>query len=79
MKVSQLHKFFYLLCCAGLLSLPAVAQVSNEPQMADLMRSNGKIYVVVAVMMVIFIGIVAYLFYIDKKLKRLEQQAETTS
>jgi CcmD family protein len=38
------------------------------------MRSTGKIYVVVAVIVAIFVGIVAFLMYLDKKLTKLENQ-----
>lgn len=38
------------------------------------MRSSGKIYVVVAVIVAIFIGIVAFLLYLDRKLTKLEHQ-----
>ncbi len=37
------------------------------------MRSSGKIYVVIAVLLLIFIGIALYLFSLDKRLKKLEQ------
>ncbi|MEM6379020.1 MAG: CcmD family protein [Bacteroidota bacterium] len=40
----------------------------------DFMRSTGKIYVVVAVIIAIFIGIVAFLMYLDRKLTKLENQ-----
>lgn len=40
----------------------------------DFMRSTGKIYVVVAVIVAIFIGIVVFLMYLDKKLTKLENQ-----
>ncbi|MGF7230312.1 CcmD family protein [Arachidicoccus sp.] len=39
----------------------------------DFMESNGKIYVVVAVVLVIIIGLFFYLFNIDRKLSRLEK------
>ena len=42
--------------------------------MADVMRSNGKIYVVVAVLAVIFIGIILYLIRIDRKISKLEKR-----
>ena len=44
--------------------------------MADEMRSNGKIYVVVAVLVTIFIGIVLYLVRLDRKLMRLEKETK---
>ena len=48
------------------------AQDAAPPQMADGMRAEGKIYVVIAVMAVIFLCVAAYLFRIDRKLKKLE-------
>lgn len=41
--------------------------------MADVMRENGKIYTVVAVLMLIFLGIVAFLVFLEIKLKKLEK------
>lgn len=38
------------------------------------MRSMGKMYVVVAVIAAIFVGIVIFLVYLDRKLTRLENQ-----
>ena len=40
----------------------------------DFMRSTGKIYVVVAVLVLIFIGLGIYLFSMDRKLTKLEKQ-----
>lgn len=45
-----------------------------QPEMADTMRSNGKIYVVVVVLATIFAGIFAYLVYLDRKITRLEKE-----
>lgn len=52
----------------------SIAQKLNGVEMADALRSSGKIYVVVAVMSVVFIGIAIYLFTIDKRLKKVEKQ-----
>ena len=41
---------------------------------SDFMRSIGKIYVVVAVVVAIFIGLIIFLIYLDRKLTKLEQQ-----
>lgn len=61
---------------AFLLSLVPLVLSAQEtqPEMADLMRSNGKIYVVVAVIMLIFIGIVFYLFRLERKMDKLEKE-----
>lgn len=58
-----------------LLSITLMAQAQdNAVQMADTMRNNGKIYVVVAVLAVVLIGLFVYLFSLDKKIKNLEQK-----
>jgi hypothetical protein len=41
-------------------------------EMADGMRSNGKIYVVLAVILTIFAGIILYLVRLDRKISKLE-------
>ncbi|HQV01523.1 MAG: CcmD family protein [Bacteroidia bacterium] len=53
------------------LSQTAIAQT---PEMATTMRANGKIYVVVGVLAIIFLGIAIYLFGLDKKLTALEKK-----
>lgn len=42
--------------------------------MADNMRAEGKIYVVVLVMAIIFTGVATYLISIDRKLRKLENR-----
>lgn len=46
----------------------------NGVEMADSLRSNGKIYVVVICIVIILVGLLAYLFSIDKKLKKIEKE-----
>jgi CcmD family protein len=46
----------------------------TSPEMADVMRTNGKIYVVVAVCLVIMFGLIGYVFLIDRKISKLEAQ-----
>lgn len=46
---------------------------ANAQEMADGLRSNGKIYVVVLVLATIFAGIIAFLIYLDRRLARLEK------
>ncbi len=51
-----------------------VSFAQNETvEMADSMRSNGKIYVVVAVILTIFAGIILYLIRLDRKISKLER------
>lgn len=65
-----------LLLAATLLfiSLFSWAQ-ERQVEMADTMRSNGKIYVVVAVILTIFAGIILYLIRLDRKITKLEKQS----
>lgn len=60
-----------ILICA----VVAKAQTTIEDiEMADTMRSNGKIYVVIGTIVIIFVGLAIYLFTIDRRLKRLEKE-----
>ncbi len=54
--------------------LLAVPGYSQEVEMADTMRSEGKIYVVVSVILAVMAGLIGYLIYIDRKTSRLEQK-----
>ena len=53
----------------------AISSSAQEaaPDMADALRANGKIYVVVTVIGIIFTGIITYLVYIDRKISKLEK------
>ncbi|MCX2429226.1 MULTISPECIES: CcmD family protein [unclassified Pedobacter] len=46
----------------------------NGVEMADRLRSDGKIYVVVTCIVIILVGLLAYLFSIDKRLKKIEKE-----
>jgi len=43
-------------------------------EMANTLRSEGKIYVVVAILLVIFAGLIGYLFLLDRKITRIEKK-----
>lgn len=67
-------KKLLLLLLSSFTSLLIFAQDSTRGvQMADAMRENGKIYVVVAVIVTIFAGIVFYLVRLDRKITSLEK------
>ncbi len=53
-----------------------VLKAQQEVGMADTLRSEGKIYVVISIMLVIFTGISAYLIWIDRKVSRLEKRIQ---
>jgi len=45
-------------------------------EMADVMRSEGKIYVVVAILTTILSGMIIYLIMIDRKVTKLEKNID---
>lgn len=47
---------------------------SGEIEMAEAMRESGKIYVVIAVLCTVFMGLITYAILIDRKLSKLENQ-----
>ena len=46
----------------------------EEVPMADVMRSEGKIYVVVAILLTILLGLILYVFLMDRKISGLEKR-----
>lgn len=58
-----------------LLMFSIVSFAQDTVEMADGMRSNGKIYVVVAVCLIILIGLFLYVMNIDRKLRKLEKES----
>ncbi|MEM1357310.1 MAG: CcmD family protein [Bacteroidota bacterium] len=59
----------------SLSSFLLLAQSAAEPP-ADFLRSVGKLYVVVAVIVVVFLGLAFYLWRLDRRLSDLENQID---
>ena len=55
------------------------AYSQQEVAMADTLRSDGKIYVVVAIILVALMGLFAYLIRLDGKIGKLEKQIDKKS
>lgn len=51
---------------------PLVASAQGA-EMADTFRSEGKIYVVVAIILIVLTGLILYLFLLDRKMNKLER------
>jgi hypothetical protein len=66
----------FLLVLAFLLPVmyAAAQSASDSPEMADTLRHDGKIYVVVAVITVVLSGLLALLISLDRKVSRLEKE-----
>lgn len=56
----------------ALLTMFAKAE-DRVPDANDFMRSNGKIYVVMAVVVTIMVGLFLYLISLDRKISKLEK------
>lgn len=52
----------------------AQTEAPKKVEMATKFYGEGKIYIVIAVLLIIFIGIVTYLFSLDKKITKIEQE-----
>jgi len=76
--VSRFSRFSFLVSRLTLLVLVSLISMSSFAQdksveMADGMRSNGKIYIVVAVCLTILIGLFLYMMRIDMKMSKIEK------
>jgi hypothetical protein len=69
-------KILSILLSMGILTSKAQQTAQTSTTMADEMRSNGKIFVVVAVLLTILLGLIAYVIRIDKKVSQLEKESK---
>ena len=74
----NLRKKIPLLILISIIAIVLHAQDSTQKvEMADTMRSNGRIYVVVAVILTILVGLVLYIARLDRKINRMEKHSHT--
>jgi hypothetical protein len=75
-----MKKLFFLFVLLFSLNFvtPILAQssTSDNVEMADAFRKEGKIYVVVGTFVLILTGIIVYLVVLDRKLTKLEDEIE---
>ncbi len=71
-----MNKFQRILSLLLLMVVSAAvhAQTTVNAENADVMRSNGKIYVVVAVVLTVLLGLFFYVFNLDRKISKLEKK-----
>ena len=65
-----MKKFIYIFL---LMTIGTIVNAQGA-EMADVMRSNGKIYVVVGIILIVLIGLITYLFMLDRKITKLENK-----
>lgn len=69
-------KKIFLIAFAFLITLNTIAQTANMStanEETGFMRSEGKIYVVMAVVITILAGLIFYILRLDRKLSKLEK------
>ena len=66
------NKLFALLLTLSTMGVQAQSAMKDSV-MADTMRGNGKIYVVIAIILTILSGLLLYVFSLDKKISKLEK------
>ncbi len=72
-----MKKIISLISFILVFSLNLFAQQSvdqNAVEMADQLRADGKIYVVVGVVLIVLIGIFIYLTRLDGKISKIEKE-----
>lgn len=67
-----MSKKIYLIVLFNLIMIISNAQTNNSKPI-DFMNSEGKIFVVVAVVLVILFGLFYYVWRLDKKISKLEK------
>ena len=66
-----MKKFLAFILCL----LPSVFCLAQEQvEMADRLRADGKIYVVIGVLLTILTGIILFLIMIDRKVSDIEKR-----
>nr|WP_199078988.1 CcmD family protein [Pedobacter sp. ASV19] len=65
----------FIMALALLFSSVQLFAQADSVEMADVLRSNGKIYVVVLCIVIILAGLLFYLFSLDRRLKKIEKKS----
>lgn len=59
-----------------LLSQFQLLQAQADVEMADAFRREGKIYVVVGILSIVFLGIIFFLVHLERRIKNLENKQD---
>jgi CcmD family protein len=70
--IQRPRQIFTLFLCTCVPALGWAQQAVADPP--DFLRSIGKLYVVVAVIVVVFLGLAFYLYRLDRRLTEMENQ-----
>ncbi|MFN3839515.1 MAG: CcmD family protein [Cyclobacteriaceae bacterium] len=56
-----------------------VSAWAQDVEMADTLRAEGKIYVIVGIILIVLAGLFVYLFLLDRKVSRIEKELNKKS
>jgi CcmD family protein len=76
MRLSFSTKAFLVALLLSSQTLLAQQPVADGVEMADRLRADGKIWVVVAVIAAVFAGIIIYLVRLDRQIGKLEKEVK---
>ncbi len=72
-KIIRSSLFIFTGLLMSLISRAQGGADGDKVEMADTLRSNGKIYIVVAVVVTILAGLILYVVRLDRKISRMEK------
>lgn len=77
----MINKAFSFCCTCLLLLVSLIANAQDQQNtetgpVNEFFRSNGKIYVIVGVLLIIFTGIIIFLARLDRKISKLERREQ---
>jgi hypothetical protein len=76
-KLSRHLKRLFCIITLSLMTLTVRAQNEGGVDMADTMRSEGKIYVVVLIVAIVFTGLIIFAILSDRKISKLEKEIKS--
>lgn len=72
----RIIRSFVLILSVLCFSIANAQTTGGDVEMADKLKADGKIYVVVGVVLIILTGLILYLVRIERKVAKLEKEME---
>ena len=72
--MNKLKRIFLLFLFASLQVMAHAQSVATDANSNDLMRSNGRIFLVMTIVVFIVAGLLVYVYSLDRKISKLEKK-----
>jgi Na+/proline symporter len=72
--MNNLKKLILFFVFAFVQVIAKAQTAATDPNANDLMRSNGRIFLVMTIVLFIVIGLLAYVYTLDRKISKLEKK-----